>query len=330
MNGFARTMTYGLAALCVVFIAGVVTSIAMLRSKGVLEPSALRALVLSKQERDWLDSLHTRGPEKPEAKPARGASEEEVLERIAEMANADRATRLVSDIKVQKQGLDERETELERQWSEYRLAKADLERLQSQLEARQGRIEQDKRDQAGEQTRWAAAKLSEVNWVNQLGEAEKARYADQAKLFEQMKDQAWASLRRFEPREIARYLALMDQKKAARVLVMAEQDPGYGDLTPVIHREMLRIDLTGQTPNQAERLATLYSFMPAEAVLPYLREASTQEVAEILVAMEKGGQEKKRAQLLEALRLDNSRREMEIRQMLNEARPDAVPAEVAR
>ncbi len=184
MNSFARTMIYGLAALCVVFIAGVVTSVAVLRSKGVLEPSVLRALVLSKQERDWLDALHTRGPEKPVARSTRGASEEEVLERIAEMANADRATRLVSDIKLQKQGLDERQTELERQWSEYRLARTDLERLQSQLEARQARIVAEKNDQAGERARWAAAQLSESNWIAQLGEAEKARYADQAKLFE--------------------------------------------------------------------------------------------------------------------------------------------------
>ena len=34
-----------------------------------------------------------------------------------------------------------------------------------------------------------------------------ARYRDQAKLFEQMKDNAWQSLRRFTPREIARYWA---------------------------------------------------------------------------------------------------------------------------
>ncbi len=330
MNSFARTMIYGLAALCVVFIAGVVTSVAVLRSKGVLEPSVLRALVLSKQERDWLDALHTRGPEKPVARSTRGASEEEVLERIAEMANADRATRLVSDIKLQKQGLDERQTELERQWSEYRLARTDLERLQSQLEARQARIVAEKNDQAGEQARWAAAQLSESNWIAQLGVAEKARYADQAKLFEQMKDQAWASLRRFEPREIARYLALMDAKKAARVLVAAEQDPEYGDLTPVIHREMLRLDLSGQSPDQSQRLATLYSFMPAEAVLPYLRDASAQEVAEIMIAMETGGQEKKRAQLLEALRADNSNRELEVRRLLNEARPQTAQAEGPR
>jgi flagellar motility protein MotE (MotC chaperone) len=178
--------------------------------------------------------------------------------------------------------------------------------------------------QADEQARWAEAQASEAQRMQVMAEVEKARYRDQAKLFEQMKDNAWQSLRRFTPREIARYLALMDPKKASRLLVLAQQDQEYPTVAVAIHQEMLRIDLEAASGNQIQRLATLYSFMPADRILPYLDNASPQEVADLLVAMEATTPPKKRAELMEALRKQDSRRELDVRTLIERTQKPAA------
>jgi hypothetical protein len=225
----------------------------------------------------------------------------------------------VTRLRRQQEALDERQAWLDQQWADLQLAKSGLERMQRQAQDQERRLTDQAKEQDAERARWAAAQAAETERMQVIGEVEKARYKDQAKLFEQMKDAAWSSLRRFEPREIARYLALMDAKKAARLLVLAQQDADYPNVTLLIHREMLHLDLDGATGSQTERLAVLYSFMPAETILAYLKSATPQGVADILLAMEGKGQAKKRAEIMEALRREDSKREMDVRLLLEKA-----------
>jgi flagellar motility protein MotE (MotC chaperone) len=323
MNGFIRTLAYGLAAMCIVLLVAGITAISTLRANGKLNAKALRPLVLTAEERAWLAEMHNRPSEPAEIPVEPPSNERELLAHIAEMAGAAHANQLMTRLRRQQEALDERQVHLDQQWADLQLAKAGLERLQRQVQDQERVLADQAKSQAEEHARWAAAQASEVQRMQVMAEVEKARYRDQAKLFEQMKDNAWQSLRRFTPREIARYLALMDPKKASRLLVLAQQDTEYPSVAVAIHQEMLRIDLEAATGTQVQRLATLYSFMPAERIVPYLDNASPQEVADILVAMEANTPSKKRAELMEALRRQDSRREQDIRALIERARkPD--------
>lgn len=316
MNGFFRTLAYGLAALCIVLLVGGLTALASLRANGKLSAQALRPLVLSSEELAWLETMRARPAEAAEIPAASPSNEQELLAHIAEMAGAAHANQLMTRLRRQQDSLDERQVHLDQQWADLQLAKAGLERLQRQVQEQERGLTDQAKVQADERARWAVAQANEAQRMQVMAEVEKARYRDQAKLFEQMKDNAWQSLRRFTPREIARYLALMDPKKASRLLVLAQQDQEYPTVAVAVHQEMLRIDLDGASGTQTQRLATLYSFMPAERIIPYLDHASPQEVADILVAMEVNTPPKKRAELMEALRKQDSRREQDIRQLI--------------
>lgn len=324
MNGFIKTLVTGLAALCVLLIAAGTTAIATMRSDGTFSAQALRALVLTKDERERL-AMGARLQTAADPGGQRPENEQEMLAHIADLANAAQANQLMARLRRQQESLDERQTWLDQQWADLQLAKAGLERIQRQSQEQERKLVDQVKDQAAERARWAAAQVSETERVQVIGQVEKARYKDQAKLFEQMKDAAWLSMRRFTPRDIARYLALMDPKKASRLLVLAQQDLEQPDVATSIHREMLRLDLEGATGEQSERLATLYSFMPADQVLSYLRASSAQDVADLLLTMEKKGLAKKRAELMEALRKEDGAREMDVRTLLEKAKPkDAV------
>lgn len=316
MNGFFRTLAYGLAALCIVLLVGGLTALASLRANGKLNAQALRPLVLSAEEIAWLETMRNRPAEPAEIPAAAPSNEQELLAHIAEMAGAAHANQLMTRLRRQQDSLDERQVHLDQQWADLQLAKAGLERLQRQVQDQERGLTDQSKVQTDEHARWAAAQANEAQRMQVMAEVEKARYRDQAKLFEQMKDNAWQSLRRFTPREIARYLALMDPKKASRLLVLAQQDQEYPTVAVAIHQEMLRIDLDAASGTQIQRLATLYSFMPPERILPYFDNASPQEVADILVAMEANTPPKKRAELMEALRKKDSRREQDIRQLI--------------
>ncbi len=324
MNGFIRTLAYGLAAICIVLLVGGVTALTSLRANGMLNAKALRPLVLTAEEQAWIESMRNRPAEAPEIPTPAPANEQELLTHIAEMAGAAHANQLMTRLRRQQEALDERQVHLDQQWADLQLAKAGLERLQRQVQDQERVLADQAKTQADEHARWAAAQANEAQRMQVMADVEKARYRDQAKLFEQMKDNAWQSLRRFTPREIARYLALMDPKKASRLLVLAQQDAEYPTVAVAIHQEMLRIDLEAASGTQIQRLATLYSFMPAERIVPYLDQASPQEVADILVAMEANTPPKKRAELMEALRKQDSRREQDIRSLIERAQKPAV------
>jgi flagellar motility protein MotE (MotC chaperone) len=324
MNGFFRTLAYGLAALCIVLLVGGLTALTSLRANGKLNAKALRPLVLTSEEQAWIDEMRNRPPEPVEIPVAPPSNEEELLTHIAEMAGAAHANQLMTRLRRQQEALDERQVHLDQQWADLQLAKAGLERLQRQVQDQERVLTDQAKLQSDEHARWAVAQAGEAQRMQVMAEVEKARYRDQAKLFEQMKDNAWQSLRRFTPREIARYLALMDPKKASRLLVLAQQDAEYPTVAVAIHQEMLHIDLEAASGTQVQRLATLYSFMPAERIVPYLDHANAQEVADILVAMEASTPPKKRAELMEALRKQDSRREQDIRTLIERTRKPAT------
>ena len=317
MNAFIKTIAYGLAALCLVLLAAGLTALALAKQRGQLDPVALRQMVLNDEERAWLATMHTRHAEPAEA-PPRGEREDEVLSRIAELANADQASRLVADLRRQKQTLDERQAWIDQQEADLRLAKADLERVKSQLDARLRKVQEESAAQQSERQRWAEAELINRKQVDVMNKVELDRAKEQVKIFEAMKEGAWQSLRRFPPSEIARYLYLMDGKRAAKVLATAEADKENPDITLAIHRAYLRLDIDGLSGSQIQHLAQLYSFMNADGVASALRGTSLQETADVLVAL---GDAKKQADILTLIRAEDPRRETELQKLLAQAAP---------
>ena len=316
MNSFMRALTVGLAALCVVLLTAGITALMSLRGNGTLTAKNLRAHILTEEEHKWLEAMHHRAPEPVDIPKVPPANETEMLSHIAEMAGAAHANQLMMRLRRQQEALDERQTYLDQQWADLQLAKAGLERMQRQVQEQERGTELANKAQSDEQARWAAAQVAEANRTQVIAEVEKGRYLEQTKLFEQMKDNAWQSLRRFPPREIARYLALMEGKKAARMMVLAQEDLDFPNAAVDINQEMLRIDLNGTTGDQQQRLATLYSFMSAQQVLPYLKASSLEDIANLLIEMGKKAPAKKVADLLEALRVQDSKREIEIRKLM--------------
>ena len=209
MNGFLRTAAFILAALCILLVSAGIAVLIGLRSSGDLSPEKLRKFVLTDEEQSWLKKMNNRPPEPAEHKvaseqPPGGVTEDELLTRIAERANADRATQVIEDLRRRRLALDERQAWIDQQNAELGLAKGDIERLRRQLDASRLDLSEERRHLDDDRAQWAAAQVQNTAAVQQLGEAEHVRYQQQAKLYEQMKDAAWQSLKRFEPREIAK------------------------------------------------------------------------------------------------------------------------------
>jgi hypothetical protein len=335
MNGFLRTAAFILAGLCILLVSAGIATLIGLRSAGDLSPEKLRKFVLTEEEQTWLKKMSSRPPEPPAHKaesepPAGGVTEDELLTRIAERANADRATQVIEDLRRRRLALDERQAWIDQQHAELSLAKGDLEHLRRQLDASRQETQDERRRLDEERAQWASAQVQNTAAVQQLGEAEQARYQQQAKLYEQMKDAAWQSLKRFEPREIAKYLALMEQKKAAKLLTIAELDKSVPEgFTTAIHRELLKLSLERRSPDQIQRLATLYAFMKGPEVVGYLKDSAPEEVADILIAMGEGAT-KKRAEVLEALRAVDADKALDVqRQLLKRMPASATPGAAA-
>jgi hypothetical protein len=335
MNSFVRTIAFGLAALCLLLLASGITVLVVLKRDGALAPQALRNLVLSSTEKDYLEGMKHRAQESSDA-PVQDAhtqaNEDEILAELADMANASHVTQLVTKLHRQQQDLDDRQSYLDQKWADLQLAKAGLERMQRQLKEEQQNDQDLSKQEADRERDWAAAQAMQTMHVQSMSVIEKARYSEQAKLFEAMKDAAWQSLRRMPPAEIARYLKLMSEKKAARMLVLAQQDSDAPNLEGEIQKEMLKVDLDGISGDQSERLATIYAYMPADQILPYLKDSSVQEVASIVGAMTRAGKIKIASEVMEALRKQDSNREMDVRHALEQGNPtvagtnDSAPA----
>jgi len=308
MQAFIRTLAFGLAILFLLLVSGGVTALLVLKSRGSFEPAKMRALVLNDEEQAWLADFHQRGEEPPQAAP-REASEEALLRRIAELGAADEAQRLVAALRRQKQSLDERQTWIDHQEAELQLARADIERLRSQLDDRLAAVQRETEIQKSQHAAWAMAAAIEAKRMDVLRGIELERAKDLAKRFELQKDDAWPGLRVKQPKEIARYLALMDAKRASRLLTLASQDREYPDLIQAIHRAWLGLDLEGLSGDQATRLATLYSFMAPTEVAAGLRGSNAEEAALVISAI---ADPRKEAAILLAIRAEDPAREAEI------------------
>ncbi len=329
MDGFVRTAAYILAAICLLLVAGGVTLAWSVSKNGFNPGVALREKLLSEEEKDWLGKMKSMPEEPAEKKPEPKAAhngpgqlnEEELLTRIAERANADRATKVIEELRRSRDALDERQAWIDQQTAELALARNDLQRLRRSLEAKEGELKEQSKKMEEEHARWAAAQVDNAKSVTTMNEAEKARYREQARLYEAMKDSAWQSLKRMEPKEIARYLALMEQKKAAKLLTLAEADQKNlpdGFITR-IHQELLNLDPEGRSGSQVQRLANLYAFMKGDQVVEYMKGSTPEEVTEVLLAL--GSNVKKRAEILGAQRTANADRATEIERLLARRTP---------
>jgi hypothetical protein len=316
MQAFIRTLAYGLAAICLLLVSGGVTVLVMAKSRGAFDPTRLRTILLSDEEQAWLSDYHQRG-EEPPALTQRAPDEEALLRRIAELGAADEAQRLVSTLRRQKQSMDERQAWLDRQEAELQLARADLERLRGQLDDRLASVQRETELKRKEYAAWAADAAAETRRMDVLRGIELERAKDLAKRFELQKDDAWAGLRVKTPSEVARYLALMDPKRASRLLTLAGQDKEYPEMVQSIHRAWLALDLEGLSGDQVSHLASLYSYMAPADVAAGMRSSNAKEAAAILTAID---DPKKEAAILLAIRAEDPAREAEIQTHLGEAK----------
>ena len=324
MSGFLRILIYGFAALGLVLLAGGLSVLWALRQGGVINPAKFRALVLTSEEQTWLEERRKRPPETAPIPIAPAQNVEEMLGRIAELANADRASQLVADLRRTRASLDDERLAVERRAAEVAQARADLDRLVARVEDERRGVEKERAGLATEQARWAALQADATKQVSVMDEVEKTRLREQTRLFEQMKDNAWLTLRNFSPKDIARYLALMEPKKAARLLVLAQQDVDHPSLAVAIHQELRRLDLDGLTGDQTARLAGLYALMPASEVVTALAGTKVEDIADLLRRMAADGvSPKKQAEILNALRAADPEREIQVQRLL------AAPAKPA-
>lgn len=321
MNAFLTTVVYGLAALCLLLLSAGISALIALRQAGIITPERIRDYLLSEEEQRYLAAMRERPPEPPVAAAPPSVAQERLLADLAELAHARHASVLIEELRRRRDALDERERWLDQREAELRAARADLARLASQLEARRAALAESERQAAEERARFARLQAEEQARAAALNAAEAARYAELARLYELQKNDAWQTLRRLEPREVARILDRMDPKKAANLLKLAAQE-GDGAMAVALHRELLQLSPAEPTESQLQRLARLYSFMKPDQVLPYIRDAEPAQIAQLLAAMaEAGAPERDRAALLAALGRADPERERAVARLL--ARPSA-------
>ncbi len=319
MNPFVRTMVYGLAALCVVLLTAGVTALFFLKKAQVITPEKIRDVLISPEERSYIAQMRARPAEAPTAQASPGLDQEKLLADLAEIAGARHANALVEELRRRKDSLDERERWIETREAEIRASRTDLARLARQLDAKRSETTDAERRTEEERARWAQLQADEHNRAEAATEAENARYGELAKLYELQKNDAWQTLRKLEPREVARILDRMDMKKAANLLKLAQLDSEL-PMAVQLHRELMQLKPAVPTDSQIRRLAQIYSFMKPEQILPYLKSSEPQQVADMLKAMaESGASDKDRAALLSALSKEDERRAKQITDLMQPA-----------
>jgi len=319
MNPFVRTMVYGLAALCVVLITASVTALVALKGAGVISPERIRDFLLSPEERSYISQMKARPAEAAMVREAPGLDQEKLLADLAEIAGARHANALVEELRRRKDSFDERERWIEAREAEIRAARTDLARIGRQLDVKREETVAAEAAAQAERSRFAQMQADEVSRTRTQQDTERARYADLAKLYELQKNNAWQTLRKLEPREVARILDRMDPKKAANLMMLAQQDVEY-PMAVALHRELMQLQPEASSAEQLKRLAQLYSFMKPEQILPYLKSSDPQHIADLFKAMaESGSSDKNRAALLGALAKDDERRAKQVTDLLQPA-----------
>lgn len=281
MNGFVRILIYGLALIGAFLSTAIVAGVMLYgdQVKGVA-----RAMALTEEEREVLETHRTRPPEDPALVPVRrAASEEELLQRIADDFNEGQIRDLVENLTHRRAALDDRAEWLERQEGEMALARASLQRDQQLLQQRRMEVQTMLGDLETRQARWAALQAAEVQRLAGIDEAERARLAELAVMYAGSKRPWW---RDAQPDEIARILLQMEPRAAAKALDNMAKDDESPGLPMVVHREMLTVDLDAPTGDHIQRQAALYQLMKPDQVMPYFADSSVEEVTAVLLAIE--------------------------------------------
>lgn len=299
MSGFLRTFVIGLAALFLL-AAGMVVTVGLTAGGDIKR--VMRSFILNDDERAAIENSRKQAVEPPMIQRIGHESEDELLEALAERVGSNKISQVHAELKAKLSSLRERDAYLEQRYTEMRIAEGDLDRKARQLKRERYDVVALIKEMKSEQAEFARKQSAIVMQIQVLSEVERKRMIDQAKIFEQMKDAAWKSLRNFSASEIARYLALMDSKKAAKILSLANVDDELPSIGYDIIKQWRLIDLEGVSGDQVQRLAGLYVYMPADEVADILlRRNNVEEAATIMLEMQLQSGTKKIAALKVAL-----------------------------
>ncbi|TVR44040.1 MAG: hypothetical protein EA402_08060 [Planctomycetota bacterium] len=317
MNGFVRTFIFAMALLGMLLAGGLLALLLLLSANEDWRDGARNAL-LSPRERQLLQDAAARAAEPPRLAPPSSIDMERLTSELADQLGRGQIRQLVEELRAKQAAVDDLRANMQREDAEIRLARADLMRVQRQIEEDKRRIEEERREIRADHERFARAQVENLQAIRALNEHEQRRYRELAQVYEAMRNDAWLQLRQMEADEIARILTFMQQRRAASVLALAARDLDHPGMSLAIHQALLRLDPEGETGSQIQRLATLYGFMSAEAVLNQLQQSTAAEVAAILIAMQ-GESPRLVADILTTLRRRDDPRELEVQRLMNRA-----------
>jgi flagellar motility protein MotE (MotC chaperone) len=317
MNPTIRTAVLGLAVLGMAVTGAVLGLLVWL----MITPDwrqAAREKLLTKEEKSLLAADHSKPAEPPPIRVNRPVDVQEAMESIAEEVAKGQVQHLFQDLKRKSRLVDDQRARLEQEWSELRLAQSDLVRLQARLSEQERAIASARNAEDSERARFARVRAEESRHMQVIDEIEKANLRNLAATYEKMSaEESWAALRRLPVDEEARIIALMEPKKAARVLAQAVADQDLPTRSGELHRALLALDLEARSGSQIARLAGLYAFLRPDEILPLLDGVPATEVAAILQAMD--GRQKLVGEILTQLRTRNDPREVDIQRLLLDA-----------
>ena len=322
MNGFTRTLFIGLSILSILAVTFAGTLLILFMSSGDAR-SRLRNMIISPDERRALQNWRRREDEAP-LLPARRDAQgyEAALHEIAQRINETRVREMVEQLSQREAALEERARYIDQREAELRLAQGDLLRLQRQLETLRRELSETRHELDRRRQDFATLQLDNRRQIQVLDDVERTRAQEMAETYAMMRN-PWQQLRQLAPRDIARFLALMEPKRAARILDAAVADQEMPGVSTRIHSALLNLDLDGRSGDQTQRLAALYNLMRPAQILPFLATSDPDEVARIMAAMEA----RPRAALQEALHADDPQRAVTVARAMERIDPELAGAQ---
>lgn len=316
MNAFLRTFIFGMAMLGMFLVGGLLALLYMLKSDDSWREAARNAL-LSDFERRVLSDQHARRHEPPRVRPPASTDMERLIAEISDQMGRSQVAKLVEELEAKQAANEDLRAHLQQRESEIRMASGDLQRVRRDIQQMERRLEEQRREMREEHERFARAQVEAQQAIRALNEHERERYRDLAQVYEAMRNDAWLQLRQMDADEIARILTFMQERRAANILGIAARDVDFPGKSLEIHRALLRLDPDGDTQDQIQRLALLYTFMSADNVLTNLANSSSDEVAQILLAM----QDRPRlvAEILQQMERRDDPRLLDVQRMMRRA-----------
>lgn len=285
MSGFLRMFLLGMGYLGLLLAVGGVTLVMLLKMNGVL-PEKLRQWTLTDADRELLEKRDRSVGAPPPVDPEliRDQADEQ-YRRVADQINQDSVKELLEQLAQREADLGLRGEMLDRREAEDRLRRADLARLEAGFLQHKEQVHKMLQQLAAERSEWAEFKLKEHQRYQVLREVDKAQWQANALRYQDMKE-PWALLKQLPVEDIAKILALMEGKKAARILDTAVRDQSAADLPVQLHKKMLVLDLDGLSAGQAAQLAKLYDYVGSEQVVDLLAASPAEEIVAILAYMD--------------------------------------------